>query len=266
MFLPDSIDLAQSEKYSLSIRLTPNGFSFLIFSASDKVVHYYNEKAFSPTLSMSENIKRFFFESNIFTHPFSRINVSVVSGRYTLVPNEFFDKRGITDLFRFNIHGDSGKVLYNYVESDDLNIIFDMEDDTYSFLYRNVWNPTFSNFISHLLPFCHSYGEVEKKRCFVFFDDDMISVVCYNGQALLSANTYTSSNQSDLIYNVVNIWDKHGFDQNDDFLYIDGYAENNWESINTLRQLIKNVEMIALPRSYKGSGDARIPTDMLLQL
>ncbi len=248
MFLPDSIDLAQSEKYSLSIRLTPSGFSFLIFSASDKNIHYHNETVFNENLPISENIKKIFFESNIFRHPFSKIKVSVVSDRYTLLPSEFFDKKDIADIFRFNFHGGIGKVLENHLPTENLNVLFDLDEDTYSFLYRNLWNPFFSSFISDLLPFCTNYGEKENNRCFVFFHDNMATIIFYRDKSLLSANTFQSDDEANFIYNIVNIWDKHSFNQNEDYLYIDADEEKSWVSISTLKQLIKNVETITLPK------------------
>ena len=67
MFLPENIDLAQSEKYTLSIRLMPDGFSFCIFSPADKSVFHYQEKTFSKNLSLIENIEKTFLRS-IFSH------------------------------------------------------------------------------------------------------------------------------------------------------------------------------------------------------
>ena len=80
MFLPENIDLAQSEKYNLSIRLTPDGFSFCISSPTDKSIFHYQETVFSKNLSLIENIKKTFFEVNFFSQPFQQTQVTVVLG------------------------------------------------------------------------------------------------------------------------------------------------------------------------------------------
>ncbi|NLX82030.1 MAG: DUF3822 family protein, partial [Proteiniphilum sp.] len=163
MFLPDNIDLAQAEKYSLSIRLIPNGFSFLIFSHSDKSIYFYKESTFSKNLSLIENIKKIFFESNLFNHQFNKILVSVVSPRYTLVPKIFFDAKNANEYFEFNISGASGKVLNNHIREGEYNIIFDIDEEVHSFLFRNLWNPSFQSFTSQLLPFLRNHDEVNTK-------------------------------------------------------------------------------------------------------
>lgn len=93
MFLPENIDLAQSEKYILSIRLTPDGFSFCIFSSFDKSVFHFQETNFSKNLSLIENIKKTFFEVNFFSQPFQKALVTIVSPRYTTVPDAYFEKK-----------------------------------------------------------------------------------------------------------------------------------------------------------------------------
>ena len=267
MFLPDNIDLAQSEKYCLSIRLTPNGFSFLIFLYADKSIFYFNEIAFSKNLSAIENLKKIFFEANLFAHQYKSITVNIVSPRYTVVPNSLFEKGNVIDYFNFNIHGDTGKVLSSYVEQGDYNIVWDMSEEKYSFLFRSLWNAQFTNFTTHLLSFYHNHGNENKKRCFIDFDINMVTISCFEDDQLRSVNTFVSNSKYDTIYYIVNIWDKHPLDQNNDFLYISGDIKNNWETIDILKKLIRNVHEIHLPlpikvRDYKKN----IPTDLLIQL
>ena len=71
---------------------------------------------------------------------------------------------------------------------------------------------------------------------------------------------------NDIIYHIVNIWDKHPFDQNSDFMYLAGDTEKNWESIKTLKQLIKNVVEVSLHHSLSKEDTLNIPTDILVQL
>lgn len=267
MFLPDNIDLAQSEKYRLSIRLTPNGFSFLIFLETDSTVHYFHESIYSINLSPIENIKKVFFESNLFIHPFKKISVYVVSTRYTFVPHELFNKSCVDKYFKFNFNGDAGNILYNSIKEHDLNVLFDIDEEVYAFLYRNLWNPIFLNFTTHLIPFFTTYGYTDKKRAFVVFHDKMITISCFDSEVLLSTNTMTYSSQNDIMYYVVNIWDKQSFDQNNDYLYLSGDTDNNMESILTLRQIIKNVNDVVIPKNmYTDSTTSNIPTDILFQL
>ncbi len=264
MFLPENIDLAQSEKYILSIRLTPDGFSFCIFSTFDKAVFHYQETVFSKNLSLIENIKKTFFEVNFFSQPFQKVLVTVVSPRYTTVPENYFDSKYAADIFAFNIHGESGKVLNNFITEGSYRIVFDLDEELYSFLCRNLWNPTFFCYSAQTLPFFAQYkSEKGGKRCFVDFHDEMISVACYSGQNLLSVNTYPNSDKFDALYNIVNVWEKQALNQNSDRLFLSGIISDNKEGIDTLKQLIKNVEVLQLSSAETKNG---IPTDVLLTI
>ena len=242
MFLPENIDLAHSEKYILSIRLTPNGFSFCISSPSDKSVSHFQEWALSKNLSLIENIKKTFFEVNFFTQPFKKVSVTVVSPRYTLVPDAYFEKKNTKTMFEFNIHGAAGHVLSNYIAENSLHVLFDLDEEVYSFLSRNLSNPSFRAYTSELLPFFAAHNaEGDKKRCFVEFHDEMITVICFAGEKLLSANTYPNTDRFDALYYIVSVWEKHSLDQNTDRLFVSGNLKDNHETVETLKQLIKNV-------------------------
>lgn len=262
MFLPENIDLARSEKYTLSIRLTPDGFSFCISSHADKSVFHYQETTFSKNLSLIENIKKTFFEVNFFSQPFQKALVTIVSPRYTTVPAAYFDKKQAKDIFEFNIHGKSGRVLSNYIAEGSYHILFDLDEDIYSFLSRNLWNPSFFSYKTNILPYFAKYGlENGRNRCFVDFHDEMISVICFSYEKLLSANTYPNKDKFDALYNIINVWEKQQLDQNSDLLILSGNLQDNKESIDTLKKLIKNVETLKLdiPGNY-----SYIPTDILL--
>ncbi|MDO5523809.1 MAG: DUF3822 family protein [Bacteroidia bacterium] len=264
MFLPENIDLAQSEKYILSIRLTPDGFSFCIFLPSDPAVFHYHASVFSKSLSVIENIKKTFFEVNFFSHPFKETRVTVVSPKFTLTPDAYFDKKKAKDIYEFNIHGHSGRVLSNYIAEGSYHILFGLEEEVHSFLCRNLWNPSFFSHAAHTLPF-FSRHRSQSNRCFVDFHDNMVSTACFSGENLLSANTYLTNDRFDALYNIANIWEKQSLNQNSDLLILSGDLANQKESVDTLKKLIKNVEELTITPKPAVAENA-IPTDILLAM
>lgn len=265
MFLPENIDLTQSEKYNLSIRLAPDGFSFCIYSSADTSVFHYREMAFSKNLSMLENIKKTFFEVNFFMHPFKRTSVTVVSPKYTLVPDAFFDRKSMQELYQYNIHGQSNRVLSNFLPETSCHLLFGMDEEVYSFLLRNLWNPSFNSHAANLMPFFAQYkAEDNRKRCFVDFHDNMISLFCFDGEKLLSANSYPNSDKHEALYYTASVWENLPFDQNADWLFLSGNIADNKESISILKQLIKQVEVIEFAHHGAISETELIPTDTRL--
>lgn len=269
MFLPENIDLARAEKYNLSIRQTSNGFSFCIYSTADKSIFHYQKVKCSNQLTLFENIKKTFFEVNFFAQPFQKLQVINVSPAYTAIPNIFFDDKKIKEIFEFNIYKEAGKVLSDYLPNQDCHIIHDLDTDVHAFYVRTLWNPSFKNFVSYLIPFFGKYeADTDAKRCFVDFHDDQVSVFCFQKDNLLSANTFPNDNKTNALYYIINVIEKSEIDQNTDFLFLSGNLYDNKEITEILQTLIRNTNKTEINPQIVISEEAKkeIPTDILISL
>lgn len=269
MFLPENIDLAHSEKYVLSIRLTPNGFSFFIHCPTDASVFHHQETSFGNKLSYEENIKKLVFDFNFFTQPFRETRVMIVSQEYTFVPDAYFDKKMAKDYFGFNFHENNGRVLSNTMNEGEYHLVFSMDEKLHSFLSRSLWNPSFQHFASRLLPFFKTYkAEINNKRCFIDFHNSFFSIIVFSEEKLLSANTFQITNQHDTLYFIASVWEKLSLNQTNDILYYSGNISPSTNTIDTLKKLIKYTEKVELSPKTDLSVQQKenIPTDILVTL
>ena len=270
MFLPENIDLAHSEKYSLSIRLVPDGFSFCIYSPTDANVFFYKETAFGNRLSYVESIKKMVFDLGFLSQVFLKTEVVLASTRFTLVPGALFDTKRTGELFRFNFLFKEGEtVLHNLPRNDNPVLIFGMDGETHAFLLRSLWNPVFTHQVSRLIPAFLGCGNGKMtKRCHVDFQDAMIVVVCTDGDKLLSANVFNCNESSDALFYVASVWEKQGLDQLVDYLYLSGKVENQKSSVEVLKKLIKNVQVMDFPLKPSVSEEDLkvVPTDLKMEL
>lgn len=268
MFLPENIDLAHSEKYNLSIRLTPNGFSFCIFSPTDPSIFNFQETSLSSSLSNIENIKKLIFDFGFFSQTYNETTVTIVSPNYTLVPEQFYDKKKAREIFSYNFHEPEGVVLSESIPACSSYLLFNIDDEIHSFLTRHLSVPIFKHYIYLLINLFKAYNvNGYKKRCFVDFSDDSVSVICFDGEKLLSANTFEATNSSDTSYYIFNVWEKLKLDQNNDFLYVSGDLEKNGTVIKNLEKLIKNVKPVTLNSKIDLKEHAKdIPTDLMAKL
>ena len=269
MFLPENIDLAHSEKYRLSIRLTPNGFSFYFQSSDDPDIFYFQETDLSNKLSYSENIKKLIFDQGFFTNPFDKTTVIVVSPNYTIVPQPFFEPKRIKEIINFNIHNVDGITLFNFSEAEDYSVVFNMDEDVHSFLLRHLSNPEFKHHSSLLLQAFNTYNHKENsKQCFVDFHDDYVSLCCYFGNQLQSAITFPANNKPDTTYYIANVWDKLALDQTQDSLYISGEIDSYLTVVNDLKRLINNVERVVMKPEVSLTAEEiqKLPTDVIAAL
>lgn len=269
MFLPENIDLAHSESYDLSIRLTPDGFSFYIYSAEDPSVFHYQETGMGTKFSYTENIKKLIFDLGFFSQPFNCTKVTVVSPRYTLVPAVFFDKKRTRELLQYNFHAIDGMVLDSAVSPDGYHIVYQMDEEVHSFLSRNLWNPSFHHHASTLLPlFSNHASDRNNRSCFVDFHDDYVSVACFNQKELLSSNMFPATHPRDTLYYITNVLEKGNFDQSADTLFIMGRPAPQQTVIKELKEVISQVEHIRLKPKVSLTEEQQhsLSTDILATL
>ncbi|NLX65851.1 MAG: DUF3822 family protein [Bacteroidales bacterium] len=266
MFLPENIDLAYSERYNLSIRLSPNGFSFCIHCPGDAAIFHFQETKLSGKLSYIDNIKKLIFDLGFFSQAFNQVTVTVVSPFYTLVPDIYFDKRRTEELFHFNFHERKGIILTDNHLGDDIRTLFNIDEEVHSFLSRSLWNPIFHHHSSLLIQLFQSQKRDEaEKCCFADFHDDYLTISSFSGNRLLSTNTFQAIDPHDTTYFIASVWEKLNFDQSTERLFLSGNIEAQKSTVDLLKKLIRRIEQVELrPKVILTEEQKRtIPTDMV---
>ncbi len=267
MFLPENIDLAHAENYDLSIRLTPDGFSFCIYSITDPTVFFFQETGMGSKFTYTESIKRLVFDLGFFSQPFRSTKVTVVSPLFTLVPGKFFDRKRAKELFHYNFHETGGKIL-NDSSLAGIHIVYHLDEEVYSFLSRNLWNPHFRHQASTLLSLFATRAVKRGERCcFVDFHDRFVSLFAFD-EGLLTANMFPATHPQDTLYYLTNAWEKLAFDQSADSLLLSGNLDAHSEVIEKLSKFIAKVEQTELqPKTNLSEEQLRtLPTDTVAML
>ncbi len=270
MFLPENIDLAHSEEYNLSIRLAPDGFSFSIHSQSDPSIFHHQGIPLGNKLSPTDHIKKVIFDLGFFSQPFKRTSVTVVTPCFTLVPEEYYDRQKVKELFRFNIYqGEPECVLTDRFTEGAYRILFSMDEELHSFLSRSLWNPLFLHHTGSLLHLFHTRaGAEEKKCCFVDFHDRSMTIVCFSGDTLISANSYPALHTHDTTFYIASIWEKLSLNQSSDNLFLSGDLTPHHPTMEILKKLIRNVKQLEIHPRVEADREMllRLPTDILATL
>ena len=74
----ETTDFTKSEQYTLSIRLSTDGFSFSIFNPLGDGELSFHEHQVDTSLSLTANLKQAFREVEWLNHSFRRVNVLMV--------------------------------------------------------------------------------------------------------------------------------------------------------------------------------------------
>ena len=98
----ETTDFNKSEQYTLSIRLSTDGFSFSVFNPLGDGEFSYYDREVDESLSLTANLKQTFRELEWLKRPFRRVNVLMANKRFTFIPLEFFEDEQAEIIFYHN--------------------------------------------------------------------------------------------------------------------------------------------------------------------
>lgn len=75
----ENIDFTNTEQYTLSIRLSTDGFSFSVYNPLQEGESFLSEWSIETSLSLTANLKRVFQESELLKHAYKRVNLIITS-------------------------------------------------------------------------------------------------------------------------------------------------------------------------------------------
>lgn len=265
MFLPDTIDLAESKKYILSIRLRPNGFYFSIHCPFDQSVFYQNSTTFKANSNYLKNIEQLIFDYSFFSYNYKQINVVCVEDETTFVPNKFYNEQMESRLLSFNYNNPKEYVISNEIKTQDCRVIFGIDGSIHNFLSRALLNPNFSSHLSYLIPFFHHTHSKESSALFVNFNDDnRTDIIAFDKEKLIFAKTLRTTNCLDISYYIQKTWETLNLNIQSDKLLFAGNIKKNSECIEMLKKVVLNTENLSfkLPNALKINAD-EVPTEIL---
>lgn len=265
MFLPEHIDLAQSEKYILSIRIKTDGFMFSISEEGKGNTYCLRETSFSSEISLFENIKKIVFELSFLTQQYKSTNVIFVSSDYDLVPNPYYQENEKEHLYNF-VHSESGEFILSCTNRRQNSVtLYSIEKDIHDFLCRSLYNPQFFHHSSLLVRMFENKENTFNisSKMYLYFHEEMMDVLCFSQSRLTHCLSYNKQHPANQVYYVLKIWECCQMDQLKDIIYIAGTPSKYLES--TLQEYIKNIEKTGAPsETFLWSEDAQnAPLDLL---
>ncbi|MFV0469190.1 MAG: DUF3822 family protein [Dysgonomonas sp.] len=268
MSLPDIIDPGHSEKYTLSIRLKKDGLSFTIYEEGVGKSFCYKEFVFAKELSMLTNLEQIVFDNNFLVYNYKKVNIDYVSSDYDLIPEYLYEEKHQDKIFNFTHFENQGEILRNEATVQDNVLVFSVNKDVHSFLIRNLQNPSFYHYIGQLIPYFAEKAKVIQSnvQMFVHFHDKMTDIFCYRNGTIFQIQSYNNIIISDVVYYILNLWEKCDFDQNTDRLFISGLTENLSEMVKDISKYVKNISTIGMPSEvqFLTKDAANTPLDLLI--
>lgn len=269
MSLPNNIHLAHPEKYTLSVRIGTDRLSYTIYEQGVPQSFFYEEFPFQKELDFRKNVEKIIYDNDFLARNFKQTNIIIVSKVYDLVPEHLFDESFKSKIFKFVHFQNEEDVLVNNQKIQSNHLLFSLNKDVHQFIDRNLHNISYFNHTGILIPYLSekmkTTTDSSSQMC-INFHDGLVDILCFSDSKVVQALTYENINHSDIVYYILNVWEKCKFDQLNDDLFIIGSSENILLIINDLKKYIKKISNLGYPSEAQilTTDFTKIPLDLLI--
>lgn len=237
------IDLTKSKQYTLSIRLSTDGFSFSIYNPIQDNSLSLLEKEVEPSLSLTANLKKVFHELDFLNSSYKRVNIMMASKRFTIVPFELFEDEQIEPIFYHNHQKRENEIiLYNILKKNSVVIIFGIDKSAYTFLNEQFPDACFYSQSTPLIKYFSIKSKLgNSKKMYASLRNDAIDIYCFERGHLLLANSFECKQTEDRIYYLLYAWKQMDFDQERDELHLTGTLPDKETLMKEVKKFILQV-------------------------
>jgi hypothetical protein len=240
--ISENIDLSQSERFILTIRVHPEQFSFSLHNPADTAscFHYSIEK--DKQLSALSSFKEAYFDNEFFALTYKKIYIINHTPVFTYIPSIIFEDKDKDAYLNFLFMEKSGKSLFHQLKTQEITILHVMPDDVYDFFQRTFLEGEIIHHTAPLIAYFHSERHtINQKKMVVNWQNNGMDIFCFSRETFLLGNHFTCGNLSDAVYYILFIWKQLKFNQMDDFLYIIGDTKLKKDLIENLNPYIQQI-------------------------
>ena len=256
----EKFDLNNSEQYTLSIRLSTDGFSFSIYNPLEGNDFYFRVYPINTQRSMAANVKAFLAATEELRRPYKQINILIHSVRYTPVPLELFEDEQMEKLFYQNLPKQKNEViLCNVLGKTNAVILFSLDKLTHLFLSEQFPNARFFSAVSPQIEnLSYRSAQGNNLKLYANLHDRDVEVYAFDKGRLLLTNTYPTSGINDINYYLLGLWQQLDLNQERDELHLIGSLEIRKEVTTCLQKYIRHIFSINPHAEFNQSASSPI--------
>lgn len=256
--MTDNFNIANSERYSMSIRLSADGFSFCLSDEDSDNEPLFREYEVNRAYSITANIKEMLASDQLFEANFKSVSILTDTTRFTPVPFEIFEDEGMEKLFYYNFdERDNEIVMCNITGRSDMAVLFGMDRHAHMLLEERFPDARFFASATPLAEyFSRMATDMTMRVLHAHIHEEVTSLFSYSGGGRpILINSFRCSEIDDRLYYLIHAWKVIGLDREKDILKISGDAARLEDITCSARRFIRNVELIeqggTLPLEFK---------------
>jgi hypothetical protein len=270
-FIDEALDIHKTNSYHLSIQAGLDGFSYVIL---DPVRYKYIAlKHFSfaeeiPEDKYPDHLRELILKDEFLSKEYESIYCIWENPRTTLLPSPLFEKENLKQYFVFNqVLGDLDELHANHLKSPDAYLIFPIHHEIANVFVRHYPRLKFYNQATPFIEFSQKLQDDGSDSAHLNVHKNFFDIVIIRDRNLILHNTFKFRNEQDLIYFIMNVYDKVTLDPGTCPAYLSGMVEKKSAMTGIIKKFIRNVNFPKPDGSFQYSHTFdRIPEHFFTSL
>ena len=258
------IDFNKTRQYTLSIRLSTDGFCFAVHNSLAAGEYAFQPYRIDPLKSVTGNLKAAIAETEMLRHTYGTVNIILADTPYTLVPKEYYAEQYERELYRYNTGSSAATdtVMHNMVGDNQTVVLFSIDKQLHRYITTQYPKAQVYAAVSPLINFGveRSYA-AGRKYCLLHVRKRSFDLMCWENAAPLFVNTFHYRDTADALYYLLNCWTTLALSQTDDTLHIAGEPRHTKALEKELKKFIQNIHTVRPAEEFHSTELAR--TDAL---
>lgn len=253
--MTERIDFTKSEQYTLSIRLSADGFSFSIYNPLTDDDFCFETHKVNASYSITANLKEILEREESLKHAYKYVNVLYDTSRFTSVPFELFEDEQMDAIFYHNFYKmDNEIVLCNILSKSNVAILFAIDKHAHQLLAERFPIARFFSTISPLTEYFIQRNRLgNNRKLYANIHQLSMEVFCYDKGKLLLINSFPCKQTADRIYYLLYIWQQLAYDQEKDEMHLTGEITNKEALVKELHNYLRQVFIISPAAEFNRS-------------
>ena len=255
------IDFNRTKQYTLSIRLSTDGFCFSVHNPQADNEYAYQPYSIDPLKSITANLKTAVQETEMLRHIYAKVNIIVAEAPYTIVPKEYYAESHQRELYQQNFPSstDNTIVLSNLVGEGQAVVLFGIERQLHQYITERYPKAQLYSPVSPLIDFGVEKSYASGRHYFmVHAHKRHTHVLCFANAAPLFVNTFGGRDTSDALYFLLNCWQTLGLSQTEETLHLAGTSRQAKALTRELEKFIQHIYIIRPAEEFHSTELARI--------
>lgn len=240
-------DYTKSKQYTLSIRLSADGFSFYIHHPSIKDENHHVSYEVNTSYSMTANIKEMIASTDILKLSYNKVNILIDTPRFTFVPFDLYEDEHTETIFYHNFKKINNEtILCNILGKSNTVLLFGVDKYAHQLISETFPKARLFACTSPLIEFFSTKSqEASNRQLYAFLKKDILEIHAFDRGKLLLTNVFSCKQTSDQVYYLLYVWQQLGYSQTKDQLWLINHTNKEKEELLTeLRKFLRQVETL----------------------